>query len=149
MKLSDAVQQLPRQSTVFVHGVSTAFLEVGDACARSPSPRFSKGAYYLGKALWGKVVPLQSCAAHAHSVCVCSWQWCSFSVEPGEFSCSSVEKSGSYQENLVGNRKLWKEENSGRSNQRWGLFCRRVRDLLMVNGMRRCGVQLHVLFFLS
>ena len=33
IKLSDAVQALPRESTVFCHGVPKAFLEVGDAVA--------------------------------------------------------------------------------------------------------------------
>ena len=84
VKLSGAVQELPRESTCFVHGVSPKFLEVGDemkrrleaarqaaaaaatstaAAAAAPdgSPAdensaevFTKGAYFIGKVLWGK-----------------------------------------------------------------------------------------------
>jgi hypothetical protein len=52
VKLSDAVQDLPRQTTEFVHGVPHSFLEVGDKKAQpleEGAPRFSKGAYFIGK----------------------------------------------------------------------------------------------------
>ena len=52
IKLSDAVQSLPRQVTCFVHGVPPPFLEVGRQAAK-PAPagqaRFSKGAYFVGR----------------------------------------------------------------------------------------------------
>lgn len=57
VKLSDAVQDLPRQTTEFVHGVAESFLKVGEKKANAPrdgSPRFSKGAYFLGKCVWAK-----------------------------------------------------------------------------------------------
>lgn len=57
VKLSDAVQDLPRQTTQFVHGVAESFLKVGEKKA-APSldggPRFSRGAYFLGKCVWAK-----------------------------------------------------------------------------------------------
>lgn len=57
VKLSDAVQDLPRQTTEFVHGVAESFLKVGEKKAKAPrdgAPRFSKGAYFLGKCVWAK-----------------------------------------------------------------------------------------------
>eukprot|EP00951_Prasinocladus_malaysianus_P013005 scaffold97722_cov55-Prasinocladus_malaysianus.AAC.1 len=56
IKLSDAVQPLPRSVTCFVHGVSGKFLSVGDAAAAASdrSTVFTKGAYFIGKAIWGK-----------------------------------------------------------------------------------------------
>ena len=58
VKLSDAVQQLPRQTTEFVHGVPNQFLDVGEKKAQQPDSeesRFSRGAYFMGKAVWAKV----------------------------------------------------------------------------------------------
>ena len=87
IKLSDAVQRLPRQCTQFVHGVSPKFLEVGalksdayaaaqaraqgaeqaaqalsaegalEAPADPEAPQravWLRGAYFLGKLVWGK-----------------------------------------------------------------------------------------------
>ncbi len=57
VKLSDAVQQLPRQVTEFVHGVPASFLEVGSAkaaAAAAGQPAFTKGAYFIGKVLMAK-----------------------------------------------------------------------------------------------
>ena len=52
VKLSDAVQEMPRSVTQFVHGVPGSFLAVGEAKAKPPAdggPRFTKGAYFIGK----------------------------------------------------------------------------------------------------
>lgn len=57
VKLSDAVQDLPRQTTQFVHGVADTFLSVGKKKATAPpdgGARFSRGAYFLGKCVWAK-----------------------------------------------------------------------------------------------
>eukprot|EP00891_Asterochloris_glomerata_P002161 jgi/Astpho2/2161/e_gw1.00040.194.1_t len=57
VKLSDAVQQLPRQTTEFVHGVPHQFLDVGEKKAQQPDSResrFGRGAYFMGKAVWAK-----------------------------------------------------------------------------------------------
>lgn len=43
------------QVTCFVHGVGERFLEVGDLAARGGGGAFTKGAYFIGKAVWGKV----------------------------------------------------------------------------------------------
>lgn len=58
VKLSNAVQPLPRQTTRFVHGVADSFLEVGErkaAPAATPGgKRFTRGAYFIGKVVWAK-----------------------------------------------------------------------------------------------
>ena len=57
VKLSDAVQKLPREMTQFVHGVAENFLKVGEAKAlqrADGNSRFQKGAYFIGKAVWAK-----------------------------------------------------------------------------------------------
>ena len=56
IKLSGAVQTLPREQVCFVHGVADGFLNVGRrmADAASDGGAFRKGAYFLGKALWAK-----------------------------------------------------------------------------------------------
>ena len=57
VKLSDAVQALPRQTTQFIHGVPRQFLAVGDKKKEPPmdgQERFSRGAYFMGKAVWAK-----------------------------------------------------------------------------------------------
>lgn len=66
IKLSDAVQPLPRQATQYVHGAPECFLKIGDQCSHETAdgkPRFTKGAYTLGKMVWGKVSsPPNACA---------------------------------------------------------------------------------------
>jgi len=86
IKLSDAVQEFPKSTTMNVHGVSPIFLDVGSKKAieaskkesenvemvngplasigrtapkpklasKASKPVFSKGAYFLGKVVWGK-----------------------------------------------------------------------------------------------
>lgn len=53
VKLSDAVQKLPRESTMFIHGVSPTFLQVGERKAREAAEHghasWNKGAYFIGK----------------------------------------------------------------------------------------------------
>ena len=82
VKLSDAVQQLPRAQTCFVHGVSPRFLAIGQeraqrmqqqqqqlaatetaaeaavaapaAVDKQPAAVEDKGVYFIGKVVWGK-----------------------------------------------------------------------------------------------
>ena len=51
IKLSEAVQKLPRETTAFVHGVAQQFLTVGDEKAQqlqAGEEPFTKGAYFIG-----------------------------------------------------------------------------------------------------
>ena len=51
IKLSEAVQKLPRETTAFVHGVAQQFLIVGDQKAKqlqAGEEPFTKGAYFIG-----------------------------------------------------------------------------------------------------
>ena len=54
VKLSDAVQPLPRQTTAFVHGVPHSFIKVGEQKAQPAEGkmRFENGAYFIGKVSW-------------------------------------------------------------------------------------------------
>ena len=61
VKLSDAVQPLVREKTMFVHGVSPSFIEVGRRKAQQAAvvtedrlPLFPKDMYFIGKMVWGK-----------------------------------------------------------------------------------------------
>lgn len=53
IKLSAAVQKLPREEVCFVHGVSEGFLRMGKS-VKAGEVVFEKAAYFLGKALWAK-----------------------------------------------------------------------------------------------
>lgn len=57
VKLSDAVQPLPRQTTAFVHGVPHSFIKVGEEKAQPAEGklRFENGAYFIGKARTYKI----------------------------------------------------------------------------------------------
>ena len=60
VKLSDAVQPLPRQTTEFVHGVSKSFLAVGEKKAQPPpegQERFQPKVYFMGKVWRRRVHP--------------------------------------------------------------------------------------------
>lgn len=56
LRLSAATQSLPRSSVCNVHGVNPQFLSIGRRLAEldGGEPKFTKGAYYLGKMIWGK-----------------------------------------------------------------------------------------------
>eukprot|EP00951_Prasinocladus_malaysianus_P033831 scaffold337544_cov23-Prasinocladus_malaysianus.AAC.1 len=54
VKLSGAVQQLPKEHTEFVHGVSPSFIDVGVKKRTAEGPnkdRFSRGFYFIGKSV--------------------------------------------------------------------------------------------------
>lgn len=68
VKLSDAVQPLPRQTTQFVHGVPESFLAVGQAKGKpleDGKPRFTRGAYFMGKVNTAGGVQKSACAGGA------------------------------------------------------------------------------------
>ena len=54
--MSAATQNLPKSSICNVHGVNPQFLSIGKKFAEADSnePKFTKGAYYLGKMVWAK-----------------------------------------------------------------------------------------------
>ena len=55
--MSAATQELPKSTVCNVHGVSPRFLDIGQKFSALEEPgmaNFSKGAYFLGKMVWGK-----------------------------------------------------------------------------------------------
>lgn len=55
IRLSSATQDLPKSIVCNVHGVNPLFLEIGQRMVKEYGLKnFSKGAYYIGKMLWGK-----------------------------------------------------------------------------------------------
>jgi len=54
IKLSDAIQPLPRSVTCNVHGVRSEFLDIGRRASFPFGQRPRGGAYFIGKALWAK-----------------------------------------------------------------------------------------------
>ncbi|KAH7433951.1 hypothetical protein KP509_07G094200 [Ceratopteris richardii] len=56
LRLSAATQELPKSTVCNVHGVSPKFLDIGQqfASQHPEGETFSKGAYFLGKMVWGK-----------------------------------------------------------------------------------------------
>ncbi|KAI5076249.1 hypothetical protein GOP47_0008314 [Adiantum capillus-veneris] len=56
LRLSAATQELPKSIVCNVHGVSPKFLDIGQQVAteQSGATNFPKGAYFLGKMVWGK-----------------------------------------------------------------------------------------------
>ena len=57
IRLSAAIQDLPRSIICSVHGVNPKFLEIGkrkNEHQQNGDQAFSKGAYYIGKMAWSK-----------------------------------------------------------------------------------------------
>eukprot|EP00250_Pteridium_aquilinum_P012616 c20837_g1_i1 orf=89-2581(-) len=56
LRLSAATQELPKSIVCNVHGVSPKFLDIGQRVGTEQSgvSNFPKGAYFLGKMVWGK-----------------------------------------------------------------------------------------------
>eukprot|EP00271_Cylindrocystis_brebissonii_P007467 TRINITY_DN21040_c0_g1_i1.p1 TRINITY_DN21040_c0_g1~~TRINITY_DN21040_c0_g1_i1.p1 ORF type:complete len:887 (-),score=159.46 TRINITY_DN21040_c0_g1_i1:1090-3750(-) len=58
IRLSGATQSLPRSVICNIHGVGIKFLDIGknmaEAQQKTGQSPFSKGAYFLGKMVWGK-----------------------------------------------------------------------------------------------
>lgn len=57
IRLSGATQDFPKSTICNVHGVSPKFLEIGEEkteLKQAGEPPFSRGAYFLGKMVWGK-----------------------------------------------------------------------------------------------